>query len=482
MLHLADGSVAVGYLLEHEPGGFQFQVARTGGVVMVPWQFLDPPQAEALRRQLGYIAEEAEELLVDVQRLILVNGMEVVGVILEREGPNFVVKVDGTTQVVPKNRVVSINDGGQVPALEIYQTEELYAQGLARLQPNDAHSQADLALYCESILDFPHAVQHYTQAVALAAGVEDTTAWQTAAERAGVKALQTDQLERLREIDRLRRRSLFPQAFEKIAAFRVAYPKTELTAEINKAEALVAKTQERVVKETIASRWFYRSNQLCREAARNAQFDAMMAYVDSDLLGAVRGAVTADLQSLAPGITPEIVEEWFRGRKRGTYKVATYGSGTWLLGSDRAQAGLTKERNELDKKEKAKATAPESDFQKRVDAYLSNQRRLANVGLRGREDQVEERNQTWGAMSLDARAMWVMAYFAEFSGIFDVVPGVAHLCRQCGGTGALESINAGLPQSQGGQKRGGVTAASGPRIERCTLCHGEQIVRRVRYR
>ena len=167
MLHLPGGGVAVGYLLEHDVTGLRFQVARHGGVVQLPWEQLHNKQSESLRKRFGYIAEEAEELLIGVQRLVLVTGQEVIGVILDKEGQNFLVKSGGNTQVVPKNRVVSINDGGQVPALEVYKTAELYTQGLAQLSPASAESQIQLAEYCESILDFPHAVLHYTAAVAL---------------------------------------------------------------------------------------------------------------------------------------------------------------------------------------------------------------------------------------------------------------------------------------------------------------------------
>ncbi len=484
MLHLPGGGVAVGYLLEHDVTGLRFQVARHGGVVQLPWEQLHNKQSESLRKRFGYIAEEAEELLIGVQRLVLVTGQEVIGVILDKEGQNFLVKSGGNTQVVPKNRVVSINDGGQVPALEVYKTAELYTQGLAQLSPASAESQIQLAEYCESILDFPHAVLHYTAAVALRKGSEDTGPWQLAAERAGVKALQADQLERLREIDRLRRRSLFPQALEKLAAFRATYADSPLIAEANKSEALIIKTQKRVTQETAVKRWYYRATQLSRELARNTEggFDAVLARMDGEFANSLRVAVTRDLQSLAPGIEEASVEDLFREAKRRRYRAATYGSGTWLLGSDRAQAGLddSKQKDPRKAQGSAQPDSAETEFQKRVQAYLDNQRRQARASQRGNADEQAGRDFTWISMSLDARAMWLLAYYAEFGGVFEAQPGIAHLCRQCGGSGALESLNAGLPQNAGG--RGGVSGASGPRIERCTLCHGEQIVRRVRYR
>ncbi len=486
LLQFPSGDVAVGYLLSHDATGLRFQVARHGGIVELPWESLHTPQSEALRRRFGYIAEESEELLIPVERLVLVNGQEVIGVILDRSGSQFVVKSEGNTQAVPKSRVVSVAAAGMAPALDVYQTEELYAQGLAKLQPEDALSHVQLAEYCERILDFPHAVQHYAQAIALVEGQQDTGVWQRAAERAGQKAKQADQLERLREVDRLRRRHLFTQAFEKIAAFRQAYPNTPFGEEVNKAKTLVEKTQKRVVGNAIVDRWYYRAKQLTRSMARSqeATFDGLVARLDGDFGELIAKAVAADVQKYAPGLTPEQVTEEFQNRKKGRWRVSTYGAGTWLLGSDRAQAGLKKE-DRKDKQKQAEETAPETEFQKRVEAYLQNQRRRASQGMRGTQEQVQERNASWEDMSLDTRASWLLSYYAEFGGAFEAQPGIAHLCRQCGGSGAVESLNAGLSQSSGsgrGRGRSGVQGAGGPRIEKCTRCHGEQIVRRVRFR
>ena len=485
LLQLPDGDVVVGYLLGHETTGIRFEVARHGGIVELPWEALYAQQSEDLRKRFGYIAEETEELLIPVERIVLVNGQEVIGVILERSGSQFVVKSEGNTQAVPKSRVVSVAPAGMAPALDVYQTEELYAQGLARLRPEEALSHIELAEYCERILDFPHAVQHYAQAIALVEGQQDTGPWQLAAERAGIKAQQADQLARLRDIDRMRRRHLFTQAAEKITAFRKAYKDSPLLEEVSKAEALVLKTQKRVVAKTVADRWFYRAKQLTRSMARSkdATFDSLVARLDGDFGELVAQAVAADVQRFAPGITPEQVTQEFRTRKPSRWRVSTYGAGTWLLGSERAQAGL-KDEDRKKGNEKKEQTAPETDFQKRVEAYLQNQRRRAARGMRGSAEQVEERNKAWLSMSLDARAAWLLSYYAEFGGAYEARPGIAHLCRQCGGTGALESINAGLSQSGGGgnRNRGGVQGAGGPRIEKCSRCHGEQIVRRVRYR
>lgn len=475
MLRFPDGDVRIGFMDSHDSTGLRFRSARHGGVVFLPWERLQAEQSVALRTELGYIQAEEEELLIPVERLVLASGQEVVGVILSKEGENFVMKVGGNTQVVPKNRVVSVTGGEMAPALDVYNTEELYAQGLANLKAEDALSQIELAEYCERILDFPHAMAHYSAAITLRDGKEDTGKWQLALEHASVKALQADQLNRLREIDRLRRRNLFPQAMEKITAFRQTFPKSPLIDDLNKGEALVVRTKERVLGERIQKRWFYRTTQMIRAMARQKgqTMDSLTTLMDGDWTEQLRNAVAADVRNLEPEISPELVGQYWLQRRKGRFHVATYGDGTWLLGEDRAKAGLEKSERKKGKKPKAKVDTPQSEFQDRVQRYLDNQRRAARASFSGRKDQVEERQAAWDLMSLDARAMWLLAYYVEFSGEFEVRPAVAHLCRTCGGNGALESVEVGVTRSQ---------STGGGRLSRCNTCNGVAIVRRVRFR
>ena len=123
MLKLRSGQIRWGHILDHDPDGFRFTLLSHGGVASVAWAALDPSQQQELRENLGYVDVATDELMVDVDRLILVDGHEVVGVILSREGTDFVVQVEGNLQLVPKRRVQSISKGGQAPALDIYSRE-----------------------------------------------------------------------------------------------------------------------------------------------------------------------------------------------------------------------------------------------------------------------------------------------------------------------------------------------------------------------
>ena len=190
-IQLRSGALHWAEVVEHDDEGLVLRRIEHGGMVRLPWALMDPVQAEALRRDWGYIEVEAEELLIDVDRLVLTNGSEILGVIESGEGDSFVVRREGNVQVVPKRTVASITGGVQVPALDVYSRDQLYAQEAARTAADDPAAQLALATYCERILDYVSAVRHYEAALALE--VEDAEEVAMQLERAQAKAQRQEQ-------------------------------------------------------------------------------------------------------------------------------------------------------------------------------------------------------------------------------------------------------------------------------------------------
>ncbi|MFT5155468.1 MAG: hypothetical protein ACI841_005483, partial [Planctomycetota bacterium] len=117
MLRLRDGSIRWGSISEHDPDGIRYSLLSHGGMVRLPWQMIDPVQEQELRTRFGYVDVSSEELLIDVSRIVLKGGGEVLGVITSgMEGGNlYNVKVDGNLQAIPKLRVARIQSGVRVP-------------------------------------------------------------------------------------------------------------------------------------------------------------------------------------------------------------------------------------------------------------------------------------------------------------------------------------------------------------------------------
>jgi len=118
MLRLRSGAIQWGEVLEHTSEGVVFQRLDTGGVVRLSWKFLDPSQERSLRTQFGYIDTSSEILFIDADRLVLVDGKEITGLIVGRGDGTIRVKTESGLIDVPAVRVRAVSGGVRVPALE----------------------------------------------------------------------------------------------------------------------------------------------------------------------------------------------------------------------------------------------------------------------------------------------------------------------------------------------------------------------------
>ncbi|MDP6987965.1 MAG: hypothetical protein QF903_00630, partial [Planctomycetota bacterium] len=208
MLRFRDGSIQWGRILEHTPDDLSFERIDTGGLVRAPWGLLDPVQENDLRMRFGYIEIEGEEVMATAQMLVLIDGSEVVGKILGYTENEIIVKDRSGTRYVSKALVRDTRDGLRVSALELFTKEELYSQQLVGIDLEDPQAHFDLAVYCERILAFTQARDHY-----LAAGALDAEFM--AAElasilpRVEIKVGQQEQLDFLAAVDQLKRRKKY---------------------------------------------------------------------------------------------------------------------------------------------------------------------------------------------------------------------------------------------------------------------------------
>ncbi|MDP6368336.1 MAG: hypothetical protein QF615_01915, partial [Planctomycetota bacterium] len=231
-LQLRNGTLHWVEVVEHDESGLSLRRIENGGLVRISWNLLEPRQAERLRIEWGYVAAEGGELLIEVDRLILHNGSEVVGVIENREGPDFTVRHGGNLQILPKRAVASLSSGVQVPALSIYTREQLYSREAAQVDLEDPLSQKSLAQFCERILDFASAARHYEAALELGLDDGDNRVVR-ALERAKIKAALQEQVDYLHETEMLQRRGLYDSALERIEAFKTIYPNSPLQKELS---------------------------------------------------------------------------------------------------------------------------------------------------------------------------------------------------------------------------------------------------------
>jgi hypothetical protein len=273
----------------------------------------------------------------------------------------------------------------------------------------------------------------------------------------------------LAQADLWRGRGLYARAWEILDAFPKRYPGSPLLEDWNRMRKRVERYQEREVRDALVERLHHWADVLTRERARSAEsFEAARGWVEDRLADELLGAVHADLQRIAAGITPEDVRRLWDEREGGRVRQASYGLGTWLLGEELA-LGTPGEEPRAEPEENTQADARKR-LEERIRRYLENQEVLRkNQERSGTEEDPET---FWKRWDVHARGQWLLAYFVEHGGLFRLERVRFANCRECGGTGVREvAFSGGAIEGQ--------TATSVKYA--CPTCHTLGRVRRVRY-
>ncbi|MBL8857822.1 MAG: hypothetical protein JNL28_04860 [Planctomycetes bacterium] len=473
MLRLRDGSIQWGSIQTHDPEGVVFVRLDTGGRVRLPWAFLHPEEERDLRTRFGYVDVAGEEILIDADHIVTVEGAELTGVIIDRSGDMLLVKTSSATIPVPKNRLAGAPTIVQVPATEVFTRAELYAQALSNADVSTAEGQFNLARWCERILDFGHAVEHYKKATALD-GTFRPEDLRVSTERALAKAARQDQVDYLSDIDALIARRRYDDALARADAFKEKFPDSPLLAEAKKARDRSIKARDKHVAERVATLWFMRAGQLARQMSAKMGVEEIVSYVGGQMSRDILDYVSREAQNLTKEATPEEVKKLWQLRRKVRWNRASYGQGTWLLGRDAALKGNEPTKDEtkpLSEKDKERA-----DLQQKLERYLKNQE-LARKAKTSAE-QKDDREAAWKELSADNRASWTLAYYCETSGDFEVDPKPTFTnCRECGGEGTRTLSLAG-----GNVSRGSIGKGLTDTTLECPTCHGLGVVRRISYR
>ncbi|MFT5287472.1 MAG: hypothetical protein ACI8TQ_003659 [Planctomycetota bacterium] len=474
MLGLKNGDVLWVQVENHDENGLDLLRVDNGGHVRLTWDMLDPRFERELREQFGYTDSVNEEVQVRAQRLTTLEGQEIIGVIESRSETELFIKTAGKTIILPMLRVKGPAVSVMAPALDLYTREELYAMeaterrdALAQAGMPGAMAHFEFAQYCERIYDFQSSVKHYQLASAA------DSSWRpkdlaNATVRAGRKAEAQGQIDALHGIRRERQRGNYSDAFALVAAFRNQFADSPLQNELNKLNQSIIDAREDELKDRVLRRWHAWATRLTREAGREMGFDEAVSWVETSMTEQILIRVQAELLELDPEIDLSRVRSLFDASKKTRTHYASYGLGTWLLGPDRARAGMKEEANADQPSERDSAR---KELEDRIKRFLERQKTVARAssGQSGRDPA-----EFWKLLTSANRGLWLLAYHAEFSGDVELLDVHFRACRECGGTGVKQVTNFGPVVS--GQK--------GPRtrIVSCQTCQHVGIVRRVSYR
>jgi hypothetical protein len=481
MLRLRSGEILWGSIESHDPDGLRVRLLETGGLVPIPWSLFDPDEERTLQLLYGYVGDDVEELTVEAERITLSDGSELVGRIQNTDEDFLWLKRAEGTVPIDKRRLKGAPVLVEAPALDVYTKQELYQQKAFELGPylvlegnEGAKAQDQLARFAERLFDFPHALEHYTLARALDPTF-DTERIGAAIERCTLKAGEQEQVDFLAEIDLWRARKRYDKALAALEVFPRQFPDSPLLEDWNALKARVLKHQQADLRDEVVRSVHARAQRLARETARKDTYEEVIAYLDEGFAEDLVKQVQADLTELAPAITPEEVQKLWRERKGGRVRQASYGLGTWLLGEDRALATPAEEGKEKEEEKPAAGSQAEArkKLEERIQRYLKNQELARAAQSGGAASAEDDPNAFWKDYEIAGRAQWILAYFVENAGIFQIDRIRFENCRECGGTGARDLLDTGSAISGD---------AAGERLVPCPTCHTLGRVRRVRYR
>jgi len=475
LLHLRDGRVEWGRITSHDPEGFAFSRLDNGGVARLAWGMLDPDQERELNLRFGYVDLTGDEYMIDADRIVTTDGTEFTGIIVDRTADAILLKTAGATLAIRKDRLGAASTTIRVPARQVYTKQELYDQEVLVNPPTDAAGQYATGVFCERIFDFARAVEHYQKAAAADPKFRSSEI-PVAIARATEKGKNQDQLDYLSEVDSDMRQKRYDKALAKADAFQEKFPSSPLTPDARKLRDQVLKARDREVASQVARQWVMRGEKLLHKAALTMNFEAALAYVEEPLKQELLDAVVRDVQKISKDVTPDMVRQMWVSRKKVRYFHASYGLGTWLLGKDEALKGLDDEEDK--KKEKQPETEIDKEraaFQKKVEQFLRNQEMTRRA--KSHDEQKEDREGFWLGFGALSKGQWLLAYFVEHSGLFELGKPNLDNCPDCGGKGTREIsvVGANVAKSMAGKGQTGTTSE-------CPVCHGIGRIRRVAFR
>lgn len=433
-----------------EAKGIKGRRVDDGGLLDIAFDQMLAEDARRIRASQGFLPDEPEPVMVEAKKVKLMVGQEFTGRIVEQGTASFKLRRGAQTWEFQRAGVRSITDV-QVDALEVYDGEELYAEELARRNPQTALDHYNLALFCESLQLWPRVKEHLAQSLQLEPSFKAEII-DAKAKRATLRIESGEDSALLGKAQRLAQRDNYDAALAMIDEFLTRKPGSALKPEFDKQRKTIAAQREKWLKQQVIVHFFNYAERVARQIAGEKESSLKQARQRMETEGSAQIIeATAKWLKVKPA---EVQAEWENPkRNQASPHYATYGAGTFTLDSiEEIQRGL-QEQEEVAKKPDPNAGntgAEQGDYLDKIKKILEQKRKEAEEAAKnkGKKKAPQKRgpeiadvpptaDEWWAAASNDEKTQYLLAWWADHDPHVIIMKVNATACPQCAGEGLL---------------------------------------------
>ncbi len=468
ILKMRDGRVLLCEIVDHDFEGLAVVRTLDGARFRFDWSDLFPGESDRLRADLGYKIETSVPT-VEADRLLLVNGQVLTGRVLRSDTVNVELRTHNTVSLIPRARLAAPPEKIVVPATEVLTPEQFYQEMVLDLDTSDPVARYEFALQLQSVFALERALEQIDEARALAeeAG-DDSLIKRLDPARASIELslANKDQAELLESVRQAMNRERYLDAMDALDRFEAEFPDSQLRGEYLDLRDKWGTRRQASMERFLSRRWYTVVSTEIKNTAldRGAAVDDLLDWSVSELPQLMREKMAAELEPMVGTVDPGEIDALWKARTEHGAKrhQATYGNGTWILGEEKARAGLAQE----EAAEESGKTALQKEMEERAKRYLDNLERQRRRSTGDTEVKPED---WWRSAKASQRFQFLLAYYAENSGDYETTNVSFSYCGTCGGQGQLVNIELG---------------AQGSRQRRypCPTCQKIQVQRAITFR
>lgn len=467
IVRLRDGRLIVGDVVDHDLDGLQVVSALHGGRYQLEWSDLFPGESDRLKLSFGY-AEQTTQPTVTADRLLLKSGQQFVGRILTKDNRSISLQQHGNVVTILRSRLAAPPEKVLVPAAEVMTSEQFYNERLLEVDVTNGLRNFEFAQELRAVRAYEKALEHMALAADLASAAEDQALLarvQVATQEIEHKLAHRQEADALDQVREEIHRQRFVKALEILDGFEEKYPNSGLRGEYLDLRDYFLKQRKIGMEKYLISKWFRTALGILKRRSVEQNVDplSLADWAENEVPVLVRKVLLNDLKKMKEDVDEDELDTLWATRFEHTpaRHQASFGNGTFILGEDRALAGLVEEESADDQNK----TPEMKELEARTKRYLEN---LERQRRKATGDEGYGPEDWWRKATSTEHFQWLLAYYAEFSGDFKITRVRFDNCPTCGGVGTIR-ISQVTAQGAQEQKR------------KCPTCQGVSKKRAVTF-